>query len=59
MIDLDKEEFFKQQHQQQQAILNMSANKITKLSITPQPIKSNIKLNAETNKPSMKINMNI
>ena len=56
MIDLDKEEFFKQQ---QQAILNMSSNKITKLSITPQPIKSNIKLNAETNKPSMKINMKI
>ena len=59
MIDLDKEEFFKQQHQQQQAILNMSSNKITKLNITPQPIKSNIKLNAETNKPSMKINMKI
>jgi glycosyl transferase family 25 len=55
MIDLDKEEFFKRQ----QAILNMSCNKITKLNITPEPIKSNIKMNTEQNKPSMKINMKI
>jgi glycosyl transferase family 25 len=59
MTDLDKEEFFKQQQQHQQAIINMSSNKMTKLNITPEPIKSNIKLNAETNKPSMKINMKI
>jgi hypothetical protein len=59
MIDLDKEKFFKRQQQQQKAILNMSSNKITKLNITSEPIKSNIKLNAETNKPSMKINMKI
>jgi hypothetical protein len=56
MTDLDKEEFFKKQ---QQAILNMSANKITKLNMTTEPIKSNIKMNSELKKPSMKINMKI
>ena len=55
MIDLDKEEFFKRQ----QAILNMSCNKITKLNMTTEPIKSNIKMNSELKKPSMKINMKI
>jgi len=55
MTDLDKESFFKQQ----QAILNMSSNKITQLNITSEPIKSNIKLNSEVKKPSMKINMKI
>jgi hypothetical protein len=56
MTDLDKESFFKQQ---QQAILNMSSNKITQLNITSEPIKSNIKMNSEAKKPSMKINMKI
>ena len=53
MTDLDKEHFFKQQ----QNILNMSSNKITQLNITTEPIKSNIKMNTEAKKPSMKINM--
>jgi hypothetical protein len=57
MTDLDKEWIFKQP--QQQPNLNMSSNKITQLNITTEPIKSNIKMNSEIKKPSMKINKKI
>ena len=52
MTDLDKEWFFKPSQIQ-------SSNKITQLNITSQPIKNKVKMNAETNKPSRKINMKI
>ena len=55
MTDLDKEWFFKKKQPTQ---IN-SSNKLSQLSITNEPIKSNVKMNAETKKPSMKINMKI
>ena len=60
MTDLDKEWFFNKPQQQQQLPSNMvaSSNKIAQLSITSEPIKSNIKLNTGS-KPSMSINMKI
>jgi GR25 family glycosyltransferase involved in LPS biosynthesis len=54
MTDLDKEWFFKPQQQSLQ-----SSNKMSQLSITSEPIKNKVKMNAETNKPSTKINMKI
>lgn len=60
MTDLDKEWFFKKQQQQQpQSNLISSSNKMSQLSITSEPIKNAVKMNAETNKPSRKINMKI
>ena len=56
MTDLDKEWFFNKQQQLNQ---NNSSNKITQLNITTEQIKSNIKMNTEAKKPSMKINMKI
>jgi glycosyl transferase family 25 len=54
MTDLDKEWFFNQQ-----TIQNNASNKIAQLSITNEPIKSTIKMNSESKKPSLKINMNV
>jgi hypothetical protein len=54
MTDLDKEWFFKPHQQSLQ-----SSNKMSQLSITSEPIKNKVKMNAETNKPSTKINMKI
>ena len=54
MIDLDKEWLLNKQ-----LIQNNLSNKPSQLSITREPIKSNIKINTEIKKPSMNINMNI
>ena len=54
MTDLDKEWLFNKQF-----IQNNSSNKLTQLSITREPIKSNIKINTEIKKPSINMNMNI
>jgi len=51
MTDLDKEWFFNKQPPV------VPSNTITKLSITNEPIKSNIRLNTGAAKPSMKIDM--
>jgi hypothetical protein len=61
MTDLDKEWFFKQPQTQGQPSSNLisSSNKMSQLSITSEPIKNAVKMNAETNKPSRKINMKI
>jgi GR25 family glycosyltransferase involved in LPS biosynthesis len=48
MTDLDKEWFF-----------NKKPNQLSQLHIMSEPIKNPIKMNTETNKPSMKINMKI
>lgn len=63
MTDLDKEWFFKQPQMQGQGQVSSnlisSSNKMSQLSITSEPIKNAVKMNAETNKPSRKINMKI
>ena len=59
MTDLDKEWFFKKQPSPHQILQNSASNKMSQLSITSEPIKSNIKLNTETKKPSIKVTMNI
>jgi DNA-binding MltR family transcriptional regulator len=59
MTDLDKEWFFKPQQTLTPSNLISSSNKMSQLSITSEPIKNKVKMNAETNKPSTKINMKI